>query len=68
MYNAELLNATITKKGIVRKHLASVLGLSPYGFAKKVAGKNEFRASEIRALSDELHLSVKERDRIFFGD
>ena len=68
MYNAQLLNDIITKKGIMRKHLAQVLGITPYGFSLKVSGKNEFRASEIRLLSKELRLTVRERDRIFFGD
>lgn len=68
MYNAQLLNDIITKRGIMRKHLAQVLGITPYGFSLKVSGKNEFRASEIRLLSKELRLTVRERDRIFFGD
>lgn len=67
MYNGELLGDIIQRRGLKKKHIAAALGLSPYGFAKKVSGQNEFLASEIRTLTDELHLTASERDRIFFA-
>lgn len=67
MYNSTLLKEIIQDRGIKKNHIAKTLGLSPYGFALKLSGKNEFLASEIRALTKELNLSAKERDHIFFS-
>lgn len=61
------LRAAVSASGLKYKHIAEVLGLSPYGLQKKVDGQNEFKASEIAKLSEILNLSPDSRNKIFFA-
>lgn len=67
MTDTVLLRETIARSGIKYKALATALGLTPYGLQKKIDNRTEFKASEILALTDVLHLSEKERNAIFFA-
>lgn len=68
MLDSEKLKCAINESGIKMYKLASELNLSPYGFALKVSGKNDFKASEIVKLCDILNLERHQRDEIFFAN
>ena len=67
MINSKLLQDAIEESGMKRNALANKLGLSSYGLALKINNQNEFKASEIAALSEILNLSRSKRDAIFFN-
>lgn len=67
MFNSLMLEIAITRSQISKRDLAKKLGISEQGLYNKLNGINEFKASEIRALSDELSLSSQEREEIFFA-
>lgn len=66
MFNTSLLKSKIERSGLKKNHIAKMLGMSAYGLYKKIEGKNEFKVSEIKSITDILHLSAEERDEIFF--
>lgn len=66
--NTELLTAKIEEKGLKYNFIAKQLGLSNYGFAKKVNNDTEFKVSEVVKITELLGLTKKERDLIFFGN
>lgn len=57
----------IKEKGYKLKFIAEKLGLTPYGLALKLNGKNEFKWSEILEISNILNLDEKEKKEIFFN-
>ena len=67
MFNGLLLEIAITRSQISKRDLAKKLGISEQGLYNKLKGVSEFRASEIRVLTDELSLSAQEREDIFFA-
>lgn len=67
MFNGLLLEIAITRSQISKRDLAKKLGISEQGLYNKLKGVSEFRASEIRILTDELSLSAQEREDIFFA-
>lgn len=67
MFNSLLLEIAITRSQISKRTLAKKLGISEQGLYNKLNGISEFKASEIRALTDELSLSAQEREDIFFA-
>lgn len=68
MLNTQLLNEIIIKSGYKKNYIAQKLNLTAYGLALKIAGENEFKASEIYKISELLNLSNQERDLIFFNN
>lgn len=67
MTDSEALRSKIKSSGLLYKYIAQRLGLSYYGFIKKVDNLSEFKASEIATLADILQLSEAERTSIFFA-
>ena len=67
MTNTELLKRKIDESGYKLKYSAAKLGITYYGFLKKVNNDTEFKASEIQALCDLLNISGEEKERIFFA-
>lgn len=67
MFNGLLLEIAITRSQISKRDLAKKLGISEQGLYNKLKGVSEFRASEIRTLTDVLSLSAQEREDIFFA-
>lgn len=69
MTNTELLEAKIEASGYKKSYIAEKIGLSPYGFAKKVRNDNEFKTSEVNALCELLGIdSLEEKEQIFFAN
>lgn len=68
MTDSTALREIIKRKGLKMNYLAEQLGLSDYGFALKVDGKNEFKTSEVARLCDLLSItSLKEKEGLFFA-
>ena len=63
--NRDELRAEIARKKITQKRIAEALGLSPTGLSLKLAGNNEFKESEIKALVSVLDLTPDDVNRIF---
>ena len=68
MVRLDLLNSALTGSGLKRRFVASTLGLTPKGLANKVSGESEFKIGEVHRLSELLHLSPADKERIFFAD
>lgn len=62
---AELLRI-IEASGLKKKFIADSLGLTYYGFQRKVENKTEFKASEMDKLCNLLGLDMMDKERIFF--
>ena len=68
MTNTTLLKELIEESGLKLKYVADYLGLSAYGFSKKVNNKQEFKVSEVEALCELLNIKNLElKEKIFFA-
>lgn len=67
MTNSSELISVIEESGITVTAIARKLGITREGFYKKLNNKTEFKASEVKAMQNILHLSNKKRDEIFFA-
>ena len=68
MTNTKLLEELIEKSGLKKSYIAKAIGLSAYGFAKKIRNESEFKTSEINGLCEILHIkSLEEKELIFFA-
>ena len=65
--DTKALEKAVASSGVMKKHICERLGLTFQGLAEKMKGRSEFKASEILAFQEALHLSNEERDRIFFA-
>lgn len=63
------LNEEIKRSGLKKGWIAAELGLSNYGFLRKINNESQFKAGEIKGLCQLLKItSLKKRDEIFFTD
>lgn len=67
MTNTELLVKKINESGLKVSFIAEKLGLTYQGFMNKVNNKTEFKATEVAALQQLLHLTNEEVQEIFFS-
>ncbi len=68
MTNTEKLKSLINERGLKQGFIAEKLGITSYGFAKKVNNETEFKASEIQKLCEILQItSLREKEAIFFN-
>lgn len=66
MTDSKLLERIIKKSGLKYKFIAEKLGLSYYGFRKKINNESDFTAPEIEKLCEILDIkSLEERHEIF---
>ena len=61
--NTSMLLDKSESSGISKSEIAETLGITRQGLYNKLCGKKEFKASEVRKLSELL-----EREQIFFAD
>lgn len=66
MTDTNALRNRIRDSGLKYYYVARILGITPYGLQKKIENASEFKANEIEALSNLLHLTTAERMEIFF--
>lgn len=64
--NSANLKAEIARAGKTNRSLAARLGMSEQTLYNKIAGKTEFKSSEILILAQELSLSMQSVNEIFF--
>lgn len=68
MTNTEELLKLIDKSGLRKGYIASQLGLTTYGFQKKVDNRSQFKAEEIKILCAILKISsLEKKEEIFFA-
>lgn len=68
MTNTELLREKMAASGYKLRFIAAKAGLTYQGFLNKLNNEQEFKASEIMAISKLLNLTEAERTAIFFSD
>ena len=66
MTNTKLLQKTIKECGLKRYALAEQMDLTYQGLLNKINNVSEFKASEIKELSEILGIDHELRERIFF--
>ena len=67
MTDTQELLRIIEESGLKKGFIAAKLGLTTYGFQKKVENKTQFKAEEIKKLCEILGItSLKKREEIFF--
>ena len=68
MTNTALLNEIIEESGLRRSKIAKTIGITREGLWLKLNNKNEFKASEIKALCELLNIkSLRVKERVFFA-
>ena len=67
MTNTKLFRDYISSAGYRLGAVASAAGLTYQGFLNKLNNDNEFKASEIKAISVYTHMPDSTRDAIFFA-
>ena len=67
LFNQNLLKAKIIEKGLSPILLCNSLGICEATFYRKLARNWDFSRFEINKISEELNLTCKERDDIFFA-
>lgn len=69
MTDTKRLLEIIEQSGLRKGFIASKLGITTYGFQKKVENKSQFKAEEIKILCELLNItSLKEKENIFFAE
>lgn len=63
-----MLRKRMDESGMTVKAIAEKSGMLRETLYNRLKGSGEFTASEIVSLSNTLHLTVSERDSIFFGE
>lgn len=63
-----MLRKRMDESGMTVKAIAEKSGMLRETLYNRLKGTGEFTASEIVSLSNTLHLTVSERDAIFFGE
>ena len=66
MTNTKLLKKTIGGSGLKRYVIAEQMDLTYAGLLNKINNQSEFKASEIKKLSEILGIDHELRERIFF--
>ncbi len=67
MTNSQELKDRIAGNGLMLGFVCEKLGITYATLRRKINNENEFTASEISTLTDILHLTDDERNRIFFA-
>lgn len=67
MTNSQELRQKIDDSGLKFAFICEKLGVTYATLRRKIRNENEFTASEIVTLTDLLHLSDDERNKIFFA-
>ena len=67
MTNSKMLSDVISESGMTITAISKKIGITREGFYKKLNNETEFKASEILAIQEILHLTNEIRDEIFFA-
>lgn len=68
MTNSAKLKGKMVESNLLQEQVAMQLGMTSATFNYKLNNKTEFKASEIKKLSEILHLTNDEVNAIFFAD
>lgn len=67
MTDTQKLREKIKDEGVSITFLAQKAGITRECFYQRLRNESDFRASEIVAISQALHMTGKQREAIFFG-
>lgn len=68
MTNTKLLREKIDASGLKLNYIASQLGISPKALTMKIENRTQFKAAEIKRLSEILGIeTAEEREQIFLS-
>lgn len=67
MPNLELLKKVLDESGMTMTAIAEKSGILKATLYNRLKGVGEFTASEITSLTNVLHLTKQQRDKIFFS-
>lgn len=67
MTDTQALSQAIQQSGLKKNAIAEKLGLSAYGFMRKVNGFSDFTVPEMEKLCEILDIKATQRQRIFFA-
>ena len=67
MTDTQALMQAIQDSGLKKNAIAKQLGLTSYGFMRKVNGFTDFKVSEMEKLCEILEIKAAQRQRIFFA-
>lgn len=68
MTNLKLLKEEIERSGMTDTAIAKRSGMKRATYYNRLAGKGEYKASEIHGITKALRLTNAKRDAIFFAD
>lgn len=68
MTNTKMLKCAMIMAGYTISKMADAMGLSYYGFYKKMTNKSSFKSNEISKASEILGITEKQRNEIFFAE
>lgn len=69
MTNTKLLNELIQQSGLKKMYIADKIGVTPVGLSNLIAGKSEFKASQINKMCDLLGIEdLALKEAVFFAD
>ena len=69
MTNTELLNELIKKSGLKKAYIDEKIGVTPVGLSNLIAGKSEFKASQINKMCDLLGIADLDlKEAVFFAE
>lgn len=69
MTDTEELLKVIDESGLRKGYIAEKLGITTYGFQRKVENRSQFKAGEIKILCDVLNItSLERKEQIFFNE
>ena len=67
MGNMDKLNERIAANGVKKRAVAEAAGMTYITFSRRLNGQGDFTTGQVVAISKFLHLTVAERNEIFFG-
>lgn len=68
MTNTKLLNEKIKASGLKKSYIAKAIGRTQSTLSRKIAGKHDFKVSEINVLCEILPIETpEEKEAIFFA-
>lgn len=68
MVDTKALKERIDESGMTIVAISSKSGMLRETLYNRLKGKSDFRLSEVMALTNILHMSKEERDKIFFAE
>lgn len=67
MFNQKLFRIMLLEKDVSLKDIAEMLGINLVTLYRKMNGSSDFYRDEVQEICNYLHLTLEERENIFFA-